>query len=130
MFFLYAGSFYIRVNAAVTNPLTHISAIKTNITCVCYRYEDRRAWSEGLQFGSSEVSGRTQTQIQLHKQAHKKRIQPHKEAPKTQTHIQLHKQAHKTQTQIQLHKQAHKNTQHTYNYINRHTKTHNTHTIT
>jgi hypothetical protein len=58
--FWYAGSFYIRVNAVVTNPLTHFSALTTNIACVCYRYEERRTWSEGLEFGNSVVMVRTQ----------------------------------------------------------------------
>jgi hypothetical protein len=59
--FSYSGSFYIRVNAVVTNPLTHFSALTTIIACIYYRNEKRRAWSVGLGLGNSVVRVGTHT---------------------------------------------------------------------
>jgi hypothetical protein len=37
VFSFYSGSFYIRVNAVITNPLTHFSDLTTIIACIYYR---------------------------------------------------------------------------------------------
>jgi hypothetical protein len=39
VFSFYLGSFYIRINAIVTNPLTHFSVLTTNIACLSYIYD-------------------------------------------------------------------------------------------
>jgi hypothetical protein len=50
VFFLYGGSFYIRVNA-VDKCINALLLSTTNIFCVCYSYEERTEWGEELGMG-------------------------------------------------------------------------------
>ena len=56
-----SGSFYIRVNAVVTNPLTHFSDLTTNIALSITEMKKRRGWSVGLGLGNSVVRVGTHT---------------------------------------------------------------------
>jgi hypothetical protein len=60
VFFLYARSFYIRVNA-VDKYINALLLSTTSIFSVCYRYEERREWNEELGMGYSVVTVRTHT---------------------------------------------------------------------
>jgi len=57
VFFLHAGSFYVRVDA-VDKYINALFLSTTNFS-VCYRYEERREWSEELGMGYSVVTVRT-----------------------------------------------------------------------
>jgi len=60
VFFLHAGSFYIRVDA-VDKYINALLLSTANIFSVCYRYEDRSELGEELGIGYSVVTVRTHT---------------------------------------------------------------------
>jgi len=61
VFFLYVGSFYIRVNV-VDKYINALLLSTTNIFSVCHKYEERREWSEELGMEYSVVTVRTHKQ--------------------------------------------------------------------